>query len=415
MIILLGIAGVLALIAAVLPRVLSQRPLSMPLVMLVAGAILGLLPLPFPSDSAASHPQQHVDAVRAFTEIGLLVALAGAGLKVDRRVGLRSWSSTWRLLAITLPLSIAAVGVFGWWALGLTPATALLLGAATSPTDPVLAGDVQVPGPHASLEHGARNEVRFTLTTEAGLNDALAMPFVITATALAGAHVDASWTWALTELLLPIVLGAVIGYACGKVLGWLMFQAPHHSVRLSEFSDGLVVLAIAFLPFAIAEAAGGLGFLAVFVAAVAVRESERSHSYHQVLHQFGEQLERLFVVVALLGLGIALGSGLLAGLRPVEVALALGIVLLIRPLLGWLALIRAPTQRPAMAAVAFFGVRGIGTLFYVAYGLSHASFEAADVVWRAATLAVAVSVVVHGLFSGPAMSTLERLGAHRPR
>lgn len=415
MIILLGIAGGLALVAAVLPKVLSRRPLSMPLVMLVAGVVLGLLPLPLPYSGTVADPTQHVDTVRRFTEIGLLLALAGAGLKVDRSVGLRAWSSTWRLLLFTLPLSVAAVAALGWWALGLAPAAALLLGAAASPTDPVLAGDVQVPSPGSSDELGYHNEIRFTLTTEAGLNDALAMPFVVVALALARTGEQASFTWGLTEILLPIVLGLAIGYACGKVLGWWMFNAPHDRVRLSEYSDGLVVLAIAFLPYAITEAVGGLGFLAVFVAAVAVRETERSHSYHQILHEFGEQLERLFVVIALLGLGLAMGSGLLNGLRPLEVGLALAVVLLVRPLLGSLGLIGAPTQRPATAAVAFFGVRGIGTLFYLAYGLTHAHFGGQATLWRVLTLVVAVSVVVHGLLSGPVMSVLERFGAHTPR
>lgn len=415
MIILLGIAGGLALVAAVLPKVLSRRPLSMPLVMLLAGVVLGLLPLPLPYSAVASNPSEHMDTVRRFTEIGLLLALAGAGLKVDRSVGLRAWGSTWRLLLFTLPLSVAAVAALGWWALGLGPAAALLLGAAASPTDPVLAGDVQVPSPDSSDELGYYNEIRFTLTTEAGLNDALAMPFVVAALTLARPHEEAGFTWGLTEILVPIVLGIAIGYVCGKVLGWWMFNAPHARVRLSEFSDGLVILAIAFLPYAITEALGGLGFLAVFVAAVAVRETERSHSYHQVLHEFGEQLERLFVVVALLGLGLAIGSGLLSGLRPLELGLALAVVLLVRPLLGSLGLIGASTQRPAMAAVAFFGVRGIGTLFYLAYGLTHASFDGQATLWRVLTLVVGVSVVVHGLLSGPVMSMLERFGAHTPR
>lgn len=415
MLTLLGIAGVLALLAAVLPRVLSARPLSMPLVMLLAGLLIGVLPLPFPATGAALDPAAHADTVTTFTEIGLVVALAGAGLKTDRSLGLRSWGSTWRLLAITMPLSIAAVAVLGWWALGLAPPAALLLGAAIAPTDPVLASDVQVPAPHPSEGFGSENEVRFTLTTEAGLNDASAMPFAVAALALAMPHDPIDWGWGLTELLLPIILGIVIGYVCGKILGWLMFRVPHDRVRLSEHSDGLVVLAIAFLPFAVAEAVDGFGFLAVFVAALAVRTSERGHSYHKVLHEFGEQLERLFVVVALLGLGIALGSGLLAGLHPIEVGIAAATVLLVRPLLGWLALIGGSTQRPAMGAVAFFGVRGIGSLFYLAYGVSHADFADSEVLWRTVTLAVAMSVLIHGLTSGPVMSRLEQIGAHRPR
>jgi tetratricopeptide (TPR) repeat protein len=133
----------------------------------------------------------------------------------------------------------------------------------------VLASDVQVPAPHSDQGQGPDNEVRFTLTTEAGLNDGLAMPFVLAALALA-APGELSVSWGLTEVLVPLVLGLAIGWACGKLLGWLMFRVGHERVRLGEYSDGLVVLVIAFLPFALGEVVGGYGFLAVFVAAVVV-------------------------------------------------------------------------------------------------------------------------------------------------
>lgn len=415
MVVLLGIAGVLALIAAVLPRVLSDRPLSMPLVLLIVGAVLGLLPLPGPYGEGVLDPRAQVGGVEVFAELGLLVALAGAGLKADRVVGWRSWSSTWRLLAITLPLSVAAVAVLGWWVMGLAPAAALLLGAVLAPTDPVLASDVQVPAPHAGDDQGRENEIRFTLTTEAGLNDGLAMPFVVAAVALAQPGGAGPVGWGLTEVLVPLALGLVVGLVCGRLLGWLMFRIRHERVRLGEYSDGLVVLAIAFLPFAVSELVGGLGFLAVFVTAVVVRASERSHGYHAVLHEFGEQLERLFVAVALVGLGIALADGLLGGLRWSELVVAAAVVLVVRPLLGGLALIGAPTTRPAMAAVAFFGVRGIGTLFYVAFALSQAFFPDQDALWRTAAVAVALSVLVHGMSSGPVMSWLEQRGAQERR
>jgi NhaP-type Na+/H+ or K+/H+ antiporter len=209
-------------------------------------------------------------------------------------------------------------------------------------------------------------------------------------------------------VLVPLISGLAIGWLSGALLGWLMFRVGHERVRLGEYSDGLVVLVIAFLPFALSELVGGYGFLAVFVAAAVVRASERSHGYHAVLHEFGEQLERLFVTVALVALGVALGGGLLAGLRWGEVVVAGLAVLVVRPVFGTLALVGAPTTRPAAAAVAFFGVRGIGTFFYLAY----ASTAANDSLWRTAALAVALSVLVHGVSSGPVMGWLERRGAH---
>ncbi|WP_181772868.1 cation:proton antiporter [Amycolatopsis pittospori] len=408
--VLLAGAGVLALLAAVLPNLLHERALSMPLILLVGGLIFGLLPFPHPYGGGVLDPSSQVDVVEVITELGVLVSLVGAGLKSDRLLGWRSWSSTWRLLLITLPLSICAVAFLGWWALALSPAAALLLGAALAPTDPVLAGDVQVPAPNTEDGRGADNEIRFTLTTEAGLNDGLAMPFVLVALAMVGTATTSAVPWLLTEVAVPLVIAVLVGLACGRLLSWLMFRVRNERLRLGEYSDGLVVLAIAFLPYALCQWLGGIGFVAVFTAAATIRASERSHDYHGVLHEFGDQLERLFVALALLGLGVAMGDGLLNGLRLVEILVAVAVVLVVRPLFGGLALIRGSGSRPAAKAIAFFGIRGIGSLYYLAYALNHGDFPMADSLWRTTAFTIAVSVLVHGLLSGPVMRRLEKRG-----
>ncbi|WP_410661642.1 cation:proton antiporter [Amycolatopsis sp. lyj-112] len=406
--VLLAGAGVLALCAAVLPNLLHERALSMPLVLLAGGVLFGLLPLGPPYGGGVLDPRPHGDVVEVIAELGVLVSLVGAGLKSDRLLGWRSWNSTWRLLVITLPLSICAVAFLGWWALALSPAAALLLGAALAPTDPVLAGDVQVPAPHNEDGRGADNEIRFTLTTEAGLNDGLAMPFVLVALALAGTATTSAVPWLLTEVAGPLVIAVIVGLVCGWLLSWLMFRVRHERLRLGEYSDGLVVLAIAFLPYALCQWLGGIGFVAVFTAAATIRASERSHEYHGVLHEFGDQLERLFVALALLVLGVALGDGLLADLRLVEVLVAVAAVVVVRPLFGALALLGGTTTRPSARAIAFFGIRGIGSLYYLAYALNHGDFPMADSLWRTTALTIAVSVLVHGLLSGPVMRRLEK-------
>ncbi|UJW29325.1 cation:proton antiporter [Saccharothrix sp. AJ9571] len=311
----------------------------------------------------------------------MVIALVGTGLNTDRKLGWHAWNSTWRLLLFAMPLFIGVVFLLGHWLLALPAAAALVLAAALAPTDPVLASDVSVPEPHADKELTSGNEVRFTLTTEAGLNDGLAMPFIM----------------------------------LGWLLGRLIFDTRSDEVRLSEYSDGLVVLVLAFLPFVAAELVQGNGFLAVFAAAVTLRARERSHGYHAVLHGFGDQLERLFVAVALLALGVAIGDGLLAGLRPVEVLLAVVAVFVVRPLTSLVSLIGAPPGKRGSLAISFFGVRGIGTLFYVVYALAHGDFPVPDVIWRVAAVAVAVSVLVHGITAEPAMRRLERLGAQGRR
>ncbi|MGW4521860.1 cation:proton antiporter domain-containing protein [Amycolatopsis sp. NPDC004378] len=412
--VLFGVAGLLALAAAIVPKLVADRPFSVPLVMLVAGIVLGLLPLPAPYGNGWSDPAAHLHGVESFTQLGILVALAGAGLSVDRPFGVQRWGSTWRLLALTMPLSILAIAALGAWWLALAPGVALLLAAALSPTDPVLAGDIGVPHPDVEPELARDNEIRFTLTTEAGLNDGLAMPFVLLGLAMAGREPHLGVSWVLVDLLLPVVVGVVIGLVAGRGLGWAIFHVSSDRLRLAEYGDGLVLLALAFLPYALAELARGNGFAAVFVAAVVVRKQEREHDYHGVLHAFGHQLERLFVPLALLGLGLAIGDGLLRGLRPLEVVIAVVAVLVVRPLIGWVSLLGSSAGRPAKLAIAFFGVRGIGTLYYLAYALDRLPVAQQDVLWRVGALAVAVSVLVHGVLAEPAIQRIERMGGHLP-
>ena len=138
-----AVVGIGALLAAVLPRLLEgRRPISLPIVFLLLGVGIGLAPgLPRVDALDESAFVEHL------TEVTVIVALMGAGLGLDRPPSWRTWSSTWRLLAITMPLTIAAVALLGGSLLGLAPAAALLLGAALAPTDPVLAGEVQVGAP----------------------------------------------------------------------------------------------------------------------------------------------------------------------------------------------------------------------------------------------------------------------------
>ncbi|MGH9271628.1 MAG: cation:proton antiporter, partial [Ilumatobacteraceae bacterium] len=188
--VILALGGLAFLAASWLPAALDQRPLSLPIALLGLGAVMFLVP-----GLEAPRPQEQVQLTERLTELGVIVSLLGAGLKLDRPLGWRRWSSTWRLLGITMLLTIGAVGLLGWGLVGLAPATAMLLGAVLAPTDPVLAADVQVGEPTVAEGAGESDElgdraddeddVRFTLTSEAGLNDGLAFPFVYAAIAMA--------------------------------------------------------------------------------------------------------------------------------------------------------------------------------------------------------------------------------------
>jgi NhaP-type Na+/H+ or K+/H+ antiporter len=396
-----ALAGIGALLAGILPRLVERRPLSLPLAFLGLGVLAFALPLGLPAADPVAHPvlTQHL------TEVGVIVALMGAGLKIDRPLSFKRWSSTWRLLGIAMPVTIGVTAVLGWWWAGLVPAAALLLGAALAPTDPVLASDVQVGEP--TDEEDSEDEVRFGLTSEAGLNDGLAFPFVYAAIAMAGAG---AWfgEWVLQDVLLRGVIGVGGGWLLGKLLGWLFFRPRTEALQLARHSEGFLALATTFLVYGLVEVVQGYGFLAVFVAALTIRNAERSHDYHQVLHDFAEQTERLLTMLLLLLFGGALVDGLLAPLTWPAAAVALALVFVVRPLIGRLSLLGAPGHRAEHWVIGAFGIRGIGSFYYLAYAASHVELPGTDLLWATVGLTVLVSVVVHGIAATPVMQLLDR-------
>ncbi|GAA1592658.1 cation:proton antiporter [Actinoplanes couchii] len=407
---LFALFGAGALLAGILPRVLERRPLSMPMTFLGLGLLLFGLPLGLPEADPLAHPE----LTEHLTEICVIVALMGAGLKIDRPFGRRRWASTGRLLIVAMPVTIAATALLGWWWAGLVPASALLLGAAMAPTDPVLASDVQVGEP--TDEEDSEDEVRFALTSEAGLNDGLAFPFVYAAIAIALHGLDpAGWfsDWVLVDVLYKGVVGLAGGALVGRLLGRLFFRARRDSLRLARHSEGFQALAATFLAYGLVEVVGGYGFIAVFVAARAIRAAERSHEYHQVLHDFAEQIERLMTVLLLLLLGGAVVGGLLAPLTWQAALAGLALVFVIRPLSAFAALRGAPGRTSEHWVIATFGIRGVGTFYYLAYAVTHADFPNADLLWATAAFVVVVSVVLHGVAATPVMRNLDHSAAHQ--
>ncbi|MEK0157399.1 cation:proton antiporter [Arthrobacter oryzae] len=408
--IIFAAAGLAVLTAAVLPKLLRNAPFSMPMVFLGAGIVIfsALGDLPDPD------PLQYGTFTLHLTEVCVIISLTGAGLALDRPVGRRRWATTWRMLGIAMPVCILAVTLLGMWLLGLGLAAALLVAAAVAPTDPVLASEVQVGEPADSDEESDReDEVRFGLTSEAGLNDGLAFPFVYLAIAISAAGASPSgWfpEWFAVDVLWRIGIGLLLGFGTGKVLARLFFSSRHDSVRLSEHSEGFVALTATFLAYGVTEMIEGYGFIAVFVCAVTIRAAEHTHGYHRVLHSYVEQLERLMTVVILVLLGGAIARGLLEGIGWAEVAVAVVFLVLVRPLSGVLALAGGKTGPRERIAISFFGIRGIGSLYYLAYALGKGQFtDQAEQLWAIVGLVVAASVVLHGATTAPVMNRLDRL------
>lgn len=417
------IAGVALLIAVVLPAALTRFAVSAPMILVGLGMLIGLLPLP---PGSTLDPVRNRTLIEHLTGVTILVALMGVGLALDRPLSLRDrgswrrWSPTWRLLLVAMPVCIATVALLGWWALGLAPAAALLLGAALAPTDPVLASDVQVEGPRVGTEDeiDERDEVRFALTSEAGLNDGLAFPFVHAALLVATAGSVATWglRWVAWELIGKVVIGVGAGFVLGKLLATGAFRAPRRSFRLAERGEPLLAVAALLTAYGVAELIGGYGFLAVFTAAMTLRAADPTHGYHEAMHGVVERLERLLTLILLLLLGLAMTHGLLADLDWRGILLAVALIFVIRPLAGLLALgVRARDSEDAGGlsvgerwVTACFGVRGIGSIYYLAYAAGHASFPEERWLWSTVTFTIVLSVFVHGIAVTPVLAWLER-------
>lgn len=401
--VLLVTLGVVVLLTAWLPLLLKELPLSLPIVCIGIGALLALSPL---SPIVSANPLDNRNVTERMTEFVVIVALMGAGLKLSRPVSWAGWASTWRLLGIAMPLTIAAIAFLGWAVLGLGLASAVLLGAALAPTDPVLASDVQVGPPNSEEE----DEVRFALTSEAGLNDGLSFPFVYLAIALAlSAGTGADWLsgWALDAVVWKVTAGVACGWVLGQVIGRLVFRLPERA-RLAQTREGLVALGVTWLTYGLTELVHGYGFLAVFIAALTLRSVERHHAYHENLHAFSEQIERLFMMMLLVFFGAAIAEGSIFGAISWKVvAVAAAILFVVRPLCGMISLVGARHSIEEKAVVAFFGIRGIGSFYYLAFALGQAEFDQARTLWVAVCLVVLASIVIHGVAVTPTMRFLD--------
>ena len=317
---------------------------------------------------------------------------------------LPAWEGMHPLL-VHMPLGILAITLLTWWVIKLPLAVALLVAASLAPTDPVLAADVQVGPPKT----GDEDEVRFGLTSEAGLNDGAAFPFVHLAILLAVAlPAGDPWLmeWLSYRVLWEIGGGILGGWIVGRLFGWLTFHVPAET-KLARTGDGLIALSATFLSYGLTEMVHVYGFLAVFVTALTIRHTHRQHEFQADMHAITEQIERLAMMVLLILFGGALVSGLLAPLTWVDAGVAIVILLIVRPLTGWLALVGFPAERGEKMTLAFFGIRGVGSIYYLAYGLNHMDVADAGRLWGIVGLIVLMSVLLHGLTVTPIMRALD--------
>lgn len=382
------------------PVGLRRLPLTLAILCVALGVLV------FSTGLLAFNPDPRTwdTATERLTELVVIISLMGAGLKIDRPPGWRAWSTTWRLLIVAMPLTIAATAWLGWAGLGFSLAMAVLFGASMAPTDPVLAADVQC-GPPRS---GDEDEVRFGLTSEAGLNDALAFPFVhlaILAAAGGLASQAALVDWFTVKVGWKLIAGLGAGWLVGRVLGYFLFRSRR---SLSRLGDGLIALAATLIAYALTELVHGYGFLAVFVCALMIRDSERDHAFHQEMHDFSDQIERLLMMLLLVLFGGALANGLLASLTWTDALVGLAVVFVVRPVAGLLSMIGSGQPLRERLLLAFLGIRGVGSVYYLAYGINHGDFGNSERLWAVVGFIIVLSIVVHGVTATPLMARLAR-------
>lgn len=359
------------LIAVLLSRLAQRTVLSTALLFLAAGflvedGMLGLVVLA-PDDPVVTH----------LVELALFTVLFTDGMQA----GLRDLASAWRLpgraLLFGLPLTLLAIGAFGWLVVGLPWRQALLVGAALSATDPVLAaalvGREEVPW-----------RLRHLLNVESGLNDGLALPVVIVLVAVLGGR-DASPTALVGEAGLGIALGVGLPWAIIRIEQTRFFGAAPQYEPLVAFAVGLLLFAAGSLTHANL-------FLAAFAGGATV--ATLSPTLRKAFHEFGETLTELLKLAAILVFGALMSPRFLAEIPPAGWIFAGLVLFLARPLALAVALFGSRLDWREWVAAAWFGPKGFASVVY-ALLILNAAVVGADTMFHLIALVIAASIVAH--------------------
>ncbi|HET8754280.1 MAG TPA: cation:proton antiporter [Salinimicrobium sp.] len=400
--------GFATLIMAWLPSISNKIRISFPIILLLIGFVLFKIGLPL----SWPDPLWNDVALMFFSEIIVIIALMGAGLKMGSISSFKLWKRPLLLVFITMPLCMLAAYFLGIYFLAFSVPSSLLLAAVLAPTDPVLAAEVQLEEP--TREKEPEDKRRFTLTAEAGLNDGMAFPFTYLAllVAQAGGWAAFNFTgWFLDKLLLKLVIGVVLGIAIGRLVGYLLDRL--HVVAGVKTFDGFLAISLTLMTYGITEYLHGYGFLAVFFAGLSLRYFEKvSKDYKKKIHDFTHEIERLLLVVWIILFGGSLMNGMLSLTDWKGILFAFAFVLIIRPLAGLIGLWSLKDSFRTKLAVSFLGIRGIGSAFYLAWAFVHFDgFEHKNELYSITAYIILISIVVHGLTAPSIMKYFEKRSA----
>lgn len=417
--------GGLMLLIAVLDVFVRRLPITTTIVYLVVGLVLG--PLGF--HLIRIDPVDHSAFLERITELAVIVSLFTAGMKLRMPLSDRRWRLPITLAFLSMTITVGMITIAGVFLLNLPLGAAVLLGAVLAPTDPVLASDVQ-------LEHaGDRDRLRFSLTGEAGLNDGTAFPFVMLGLGLLGLHEigTAAWRWWAIDLFWAVAGGLGIGAILGTLTGkFIVALRSKHEETLGR--DEFIALGLIGFSYGLAILAHAYGFLAVFAAGLALRQYElKTSGLENTSKEPEEELEKRDDLDETSKASVHMAGGVLGANEQLERILEIGIVLIVggmisnvylswdvvwfAPLLFFIirpvAVLLAPATRRVTrlqrTLLCWFGIRGIGSIYYLTYAIQHGLPEELANRLTALTLStVAVSILAHGVSVSPIMRRYSR-------
>lgn len=388
-ILILFLLGIISLLMAWISMELKETIISFPMIMVALGFLLYSLPIDLPDPN----PDAQNNLILHISELAVIISLMGTGLKLNKSFSITNYRLPFLMIIITMVGGIFAVALTGWLLAGFLPASALLLGAAFAPTDPVIADDVQV-----DFQEKREHPVTFSLTAEAGLNDGMAFPFTWFAILAASFGMSGGgWItdWVLRDVIYRIISGAVIGFILGRVLAYLIFTLPKR-YDLPPIRKEFTAIACTFLVYSLVESIYGYGFIAVFAAGLTLRHFEKEHEFHQQMYDFIEQVEKILLSIILVLLGGYTVTSMFTYLSWKAALLVIVFIFIIRPLFGRLALFNSDMTRKEKWVVSFMGMKGVGSFFYLSFGINEVNFANSELLWATAGFLVLASVVIHG-------------------
>ena len=389
--------GFAATLIAFMPIYTKKLKITYIIPLLLLGMILYLsgAPLPWPN------PAWEFETGKIIAEVIVIISLMTAGLKIGTTYTWKDWKKPLSLIAITMPLCMIAIFLVAYYILHLNGPVSLLLAAVLAPTDPVLASDIQL---EEHQDEKKRNTgLRYTLTGEAGINDGFAFPFVFLAIlwsqTTSFSDIDLGhfvWYYIIYKLAVGALIGAIIGFI------YSYFIHKHDEQNTSIILGGFIAVALTFFSYGIAEVAHTYGFISVFTTGIFIQFYQANRAEDRVeskMLEFVEETEKMLVVLWAIFFGGSLLSGILTYTDWKGILFSLAIVLVLRPVFGYIAMLTTNFSTAKKWAISFFGVRGIGSFFYLSFALLNGNFQDFTQLFGIVSYVVLFSIIIHGFTS----------------